>query len=245
MRVISLVPSLTETLIAAGVNVVGRTRFCIHPQEAIKSIPIVGGTKNLDLAKIKALMPDLVILDREENTKSMAEQLEGQWHATHVDSLDQLENEFTHLSQLLKAPVLETYKAELKKARTKIRYQSVREKLQIPDQPLVYVIWKDPWMAVGPGTFIWSMLCELGFAENMQHGFSELQKCIEPASSLKYPKFNLEILNPDIMLLLSSEPYPFGKKINELKIPHAKMLVDGEHFSWFGIRSLRFLQTLT
>src|SRR5437868_6660844 len=87
MRVVSFVPSWTETLLSSGVEVVGRTRFCIHPHEKVAAIPVVGGTKDWNLEKLRALKPDLLLLDQEENPKFMAEQSEFPFHATHIESV--------------------------------------------------------------------------------------------------------------------------------------------------------------
>src|ERR1022692_4596445 len=87
VRVISMVPSWTETLIESGVNVVGRTRFCIHPKDQVKSIQAVGGTKDIDWDKVNGLKPNLVILDQEENPKSMADQCPFPILATHVTQI--------------------------------------------------------------------------------------------------------------------------------------------------------------
>ncbi len=90
MRVVSLIPSWTETLLEAGVNVVGRTRFCVYPADKVRNIPAVAGTKNWDFAAIKALKPDLLLLDKEENPKWMAEQTEIPVFSTHITSIQSM-----------------------------------------------------------------------------------------------------------------------------------------------------------
>jgi len=97
MRVVSMVPSWTETLLECGCEVVGRTRFCIHP-ERVRDIPIVGGTKSIDWDKVGALNADLLLLDREENTRSMSVESPIEVFATHVTSVDDLAPELERLS---------------------------------------------------------------------------------------------------------------------------------------------------
>lgn len=86
MRIVSFVPSWTETLLECGADIVGRTRFCIHPADRVAAIPTVGGTKVANWDRVRSLQPDLVILDREENTVAMAEATPGRFLATHVTS---------------------------------------------------------------------------------------------------------------------------------------------------------------
>ena len=239
MRVISMVPSWTETLIWAGVEVVGRTRFCIHPKDRVRSVPKVGGTKDWNLGKIQALKPDLLILDREENPLMMSQAGLPYW-SSHVTSVESLPETLDELSQKLGSPRL---------ARLGERWHSVREAKPLtlpydrltgvvewgrrPERPVrsvVYVIWRDPWMAVAPHTFIGSVLGKLGMTV---YPFEET-----------YPQFEMESLPTDCLLLFSSEPYPFLRKregLESLGLPYA--FVDGECFSWFGIRALEFLET--
>lgn len=246
MRVISLVPSWTETLLSCEVHVVGRTRFCIHPAESVKSIPIIGGTKDWQWEKIKDLKPDLILLDQEENPKFMSEQAEIPWFSTHVTNIRDMEAQLDQLSRVL---------SNQKMKDLSFRWRSVCEKPslslnvmtdEIPGliewgqkpvlQPknILYMIWKEPWMCVSRDTFIGSMLQKVGI---------EI-----PIFLSKYPEIDLKEFNPEeTLILFSSEPYPFLKKKSELShlaFPHA--FVNGEYWSWFGIRSLEFLEkTLT
>jgi ABC-type Fe3+-hydroxamate transport system substrate-binding protein len=235
-RVVSLVPSWTETLIAAGVNVVGRTRFCIHPSEQVANIPIVGGTKSFDIEKIRALNPDLILLDREENTFEMSElaKVIAPLHVSHVESVREMPRELEVLAQVLEGETATSLLA------MKDRYVSVlRRPTRVLHKGLfVYCIWKEPWMAIGQNTFIASMLEQTGY------DLGELW----PITSEKYPKFEIADLPAEIAVLLSSEPYPFAKQFEQL---HASFqgrdvkLVDGESFSWFGIRALRYLESVS
>ncbi len=246
MRAVSLVPSWTETLIEAGIDVVGRTRFCIHPADRVKAIPAIGGTKDWDWDKVRALKPDILVLDREENPRFMAEQGEIPFVDTHICSLADVP---IHLEKLR----LATHGEGLKSFSE--RWQEVLgrgprtpwdgrsdfpgllawgARPQGPIRAVEYVIWKRPWMAVSSDTFIGSTLSAVGFGPYLTRHAS------------KYPELDLEAW-PDkagTLLLFSSEPFPFGKitrSLAALGFPYA--LVDGESFSWFGVRTLKFLET--
>lgn len=243
MRVVSLVPSWTETLLACGVEVVGRTRYCIHPAELVKSIPVVGGTKDLDLQKLEAAKPDLLLVDQEENLPWMASP--GAWkvHCTHVSRTADVPFELEELARVLGNEQLKelagSWRSELAKpvfsGRPAIELQGVQEWLRKPTsepETILYLIWRDPWMAVSPLTFIGSMLSRLGYGDRL-HSFQE-----------KYPKIELADFDPSrTLLLFSSEPFPFAKKIPELlPLGFPCAIVDGESYSWFGNRALRFLE---
>ncbi len=242
MRVLSLVPSWTETLLEAGVDVVGRTRFCIHPEKKVKAIPIVGGTKSWDLEKVKALRPDLILLDREENPVSMTQEAPFPWIATHVTSASEMPAELARLAEIIKAPHLNELETRWENC---LAHRAPRpDWAQVPGlvqwvkppheelRQFVYLIWQKPWMAVGRETFIGSMWRILGWGDRMQNF---------PG---KYPEVELEDFDPaTTALFFSTEPYPFSRQIAEIKkLPHSTCLVDGEAFSWFGLRGLRFLE---
>lgn len=244
MRVVSLVPSWTETLLEAGIEVVGRSRFCIHPKDGVASIPKVGGTKDWDLPRLLALKPDLLILDREENPRFMAEQANLPFWASHINRVSDLAPALEELAVRLGSTRLSALAGEwraLPPPRPPWTYESeaipgLIEWGARPEQPVrrvLYVIWKDPWMRVGRDTFISSVLEHVGFAPYL----------IE--ADEKYPVFDPTQFNPsETLLLFSSEPYPFlrrKKEVASLGLPHA--FIDGESYSWFGLRSLRFLQS--
>lgn len=240
MRVVSLVPSWTETLIECGVNVVGRTRFCIHPQN---NIQVVGGTKDLKREELEKLRPDLVLLDKEENLPEMATDLPI--HLTHVEKTDDVPEELDRLAARLKNQQLrdlaEAWRAQLSHPaypQKKIAdlpgvLEWIKKPVQEPEQ-ILYLIWRGPWMTVSPQTFVGSMLTQVGYGKRL------------PQFSEKYPKIDLGNFDPEkTPLLFSSEPYPFGKKKQEMQsLDFPSALVDGEAYSWFGVRSLRFLQGL-
>lgn len=244
MRVVSMVPSWTETLLEAGIDVVGRTRFCVHPAERVKAIPVLGGTKSWDLEKLRELAPDVVLLDREENPVDMAEASPFQVLDTHVESLQSLASELDRMGAFFKNDVLKTWARELGEILEKPRRPNflpppgVRGILGEPSaassaRAVTYLIWKDPWMAVNRGTFIASLLEFLG-AE------------IAPLPEGKYPRVEESALRRgDSILLFSSEPFPFEKKRHEVEATGLSgYLVDGEAYGWFGVRALRFLKAI-
>jgi hypothetical protein len=245
MKVVCLVPSWTETLIEAGVDVVGRTRFCIHPADRVASIPVVGGTKDTDLAKVAKLAPDLIVLDREENPRAVAEQTAVPVIATHVTAVHDVSAELDRLSERLSQPELTALAQRWRRISQRFAarqsqpdWQDLPGVLDWIRQPgpevdrFIYLIWKDPWMAVGPETFIGSMLALLGFGSRM----------VSPGE--RYPKVRLEDLDQvRTLLLFSTEPYRFAAHQAAIaELPFASALVDGQSFGWFGLRALRFLE---
>ena len=244
MRVVSLVPSWTETLLRSGVNVVGRTRYCIHPESMIRGIPVVGGTKKAYWDKIRAIAPDVVILDREENTLEMARSCPVPFHVSHVEDLADVERELVQIAAVVKNEALARVAERWKKCVTSRVAPRDWQKLpgvvqwlnplSKPPRQFLYLIWRDPWMAVGPRTFIASLFRHLGYA-GQEVKFGE-----------KYPKIDLGAYSgEDTLLLFSSEPYPFAQEIENLKtLGFPAAIVNGESYSWFGIRSLEFLESL-
>lgn len=233
MRVICLVPSWTETLIEAGIDVVGRTRFCLHPADRVGSIPIVGGTKDISWEKVASLKADLLLLDREENPLSFAQDSPIRWHATHVVSVESMVTELFGLADLFASSRMREFAERGSRLAQETKSGSgILAKWGEWDQrdEVVYLIWKNPWMGVGSGTYLSSVLDHLGYRRAPMAGPE------------KYPKLTEEFLK-DKVCLFSSEPYPFARKPEELRgfCPRGA-LVDGEKFSWFGIRGLRFLE---
>lgn len=239
MRVVSMVPSWTETLLRAGVQVVGRTRFCIHPPKMITNIPIVGGTKDVSWELVADLKPDVVLLDKEENTLEMAEECPLPYLATHVSSVEDLQKELVRLgeyfqnSQLMEMAVkcLDILEAP-KPVWNQQKIPGFMDWVKVPSEnysKVVYLIWKKPWMAVSRETYIGSVLEKLG-ATLMDFPAGE-----------KYPLIEIEDCK-DSLFLFSSEPFPFHTKIAEMKeLGLEGAIVNGESYSWFGIRSLEFL----
>jgi ABC-type Fe3+-hydroxamate transport system substrate-binding protein len=229
-RIISLVPSQTELLFSLGLNkeVIGITKFCIHPLSWFKSKVIVGGTKVLNMQKIDDLKPDLIIANKEENDKEQILELREKyplWTSDIIsieDSLDMIrkvgelvgrKNEALELVHRIQSNFLLNKTKENKKLRT------------------AYLIWQNPLMTINSKTFIHAMLSEFGM-ENI-YGDND---------SSRYPEISMEQLQNDQpeLLILSSEPFPFGEKHRSYfaeNLPECKViLADGEMFSWYGSR---------
>ncbi len=235
-------PSLTETLLDCGVDVIGRTRFCIHPKTTVGEIVAVGGTKQVNWQSIEALSPDLVIMDKEENTLEMAEACPYPLHATHVTSVDCVGDELAALAGVLGCEALTGHSENW-------RVLADRDALDFRGWDVVpgvidkigqkstgfsrveYMIWQDPWMAVSPDTFIGSVLTKVGLGRFLT------------AHETPYPTLGDEIQpDPDVFYLFSSEPFPFGRHVDALTAAGFNgVLVDGEFYSWFGTRSYRLL----
>jgi ABC-type Fe3+-hydroxamate transport system substrate-binding protein len=225
-RIISLVPSQTELLYDLGLKeeVIGITKFCMHPEEWFKSKTRIGGTKNLNIEKIKSLQPDLILANKEENTKDQIEYLQTQFEV-YVSDIQGIDDALQMISDI---GVYVDKEIRAKEIIDKI--QSERRKCSIKKTNLktIYFIWNDPYMCAGNDTFINAMLNEAGL--------------INIIGETRYPTISIEelkILDPEL-ILLSSEPYPFKQKhVDELSeiLPKAKiLLVDGELFSWYGSR---------
>ncbi|SIR49371.1 MULTISPECIES: ABC transporter substrate-binding protein [Chryseobacterium] len=223
MKIVSLVPSITEALFDLGLTeneVVGRTKFCIHPQDKIKNVPIIGGTKNINIEKIKVLQPDLILANKEENVKDQVEVLMDDYKVM-VTNIDTIEDNYYLLKNLGKLFGKED-RAQL--FNLKIYDVLNQAKLDIPVKA-AYLIWKNPYMTIGSDTFIHRILTEIGFENIFKN-------------QTRYPQITTEDLADADVIMLSSEPFPFKEKhIEELKAfyPDKKIIiVDGEAFSWYG-----------
>jgi len=256
IKVISLVPSWTETLIEAGVQVVGRTRFCIHPEHIVQNIPVVGGTKSIDMDACLSLDADFILFDREENTADMVKQCEEagfRWIATHVTDLKSCAEELNQLAELLKNDKLKKWSEDYQEICEKIKTQFTDKELLLrlliiqsglrffdnklfdDNSPVSYVIWKQPYMIVTRETFIGDVLSILGI---------ELVSCQNYMGN-KYPVIEEAKLR-NTNCLFSSEPFPFEKYVQALiDQKYSGILVDGELLSWYGIRNLKFLFRVT
>lgn len=223
MKVISLVPSITETLFDLGLTsdeIIGRTKFCIHPKELVKDVEIIGGTKNLNIEKIKALKPDLIIANKEENVKEQVEELMKDFKVL-VTNVETLEDNYYLIKQLG-----HLFGKEEKAQYFNIKTYEAFDILKLEKKlKVAYLIWKDPYMTVGGDTFISRIVEELGF-ENL---FKDQKR---------YPEVQLEDLKSADLIFLSSEPFPFKEKhmaeIQNICVDQNIMIVDGEAFSWYG-----------
>jgi iron complex transport system substrate-binding protein len=230
-RIISLCPSVTETLFALGLHqeVIGRTRYCIHPADQVSHVAAVGGTKQVKEELIHQLQPDLIIAEKEENPKEMVEEL-AKHYPVYVTDVENLEDALNMIADVGVITGREKQAAAMMK-----EISSGFSELKPSDQALkvAYIIWNKPYMAVGNHTYIQSMLENCGFI----NVFKEY--------SGRYPTVTEEDLKrtaPDF-ILLSSEPFPF-KEAHQLEFqeqfPLSRViLVDGEIFSWYGSRMLQ------
>ncbi|WP_343747740.1 helical backbone metal receptor [Fluviicola sp.] len=225
-RIVSLVPSQTELLVDLGLRekLVGVTKFCIHPTELRREVQQIGGTKNAKIDRIRSLKPDLIIGNKEENNRADIEALEKEFPVWMSDVFN-LEDALDMLMRIGELTGTEAKALELKESI--IQNFDQLKTLKSTGKSVLYLIWKDPYIAAGKNTFIDSMLKTLGF-ENA-------------VSEERYPEAVLETLVPDY-IFLSSEPYPFKEKHLEAlqeQFPASKIiLVDGEYFSWYGSRLL-------
>lgn len=233
-RIISLVPSQTELLYDLGLEdkLVGITKFCVHPYH-LKSIrKIVGGTKKVNYDKIKALKPDIIVCNKEENTQEIVDELRKicpVW-VTDIYTLEDNFQMITDFGQLFNR------RTEARKWNDKLAFALIDFKNFIKDYPVrkvAYFIWKNPYMVAGSGTFINEML-------KLNHFRNQF------ASKERYPEIELEKIEEEgdlDLILLSSEPFPFkaedGYEIVKSTKNGQTILVDGEMFSWHGSRLLK------
>lgn len=229
-RIVSLVPSQTEFLAALGLDdeVVGITKFCTLPETWYQSKQRIGGTKNLRLDLIRALKPDLILANKEENKLEQIEMLENQFPVWASDVVD-LPSALEMMQQIGSI----TGKNEASQAVTQaIATTFDNLNTHLACKTALYLIWQQPWMAAGQGTFIDDMLQRLGLV-NLAAGSGKRYPVI--------PSDKLAAMKPDYVLM-SSEPFPFeSKHLNDLqlKLPHSRLLlVDGRQFSWYGSRLL-------
>lgn len=230
-RIVSLVPSQTELLVDLGLRdqIVGLTKFCVHPNGLIKEKTVVGGTKQVRVDKIKALQPDIILCNKEENTAAMVKDLEAiaPVHVSDIKTVDDtlsLIHSYGSIFQIQEKA--NRFVSQIQQKHTDFLKDIDRK---APCRKVAYFIWKDPWMVAGGDTFIDYLLGECGFENVFKN------------ENGRYPEVALEKLQDVDYVFLSSEPFPFADKhIKEIaQYTRAKiMLVDGEYFSWYGSRLL-------
>ena len=236
MRIISLVPSLTEYLWALGLEeeVVGITKFCIHPKAWWQEKTRVGGTKKVNFETIDTLQPTLIIANKEENTKEDIQQLR-QRYAVLVTDISSLEEAY-HYLLLIGQKVQREEKSLSLVSHIQTNLQSVVNIGQ--GASFLYFIWKDPYFVVGPQTYIHALLTHCGLVNCCEiERYPDLDQVLANKTSLA----NIQVVNPDY-IFLSSEPFPFeSKHMEEVQVlfPKSKIvLIDGEICSWYGSRML-------
>ena len=227
-RIVSLVPSQTELVFDMGLgqNLVGITKFCVHPQQLRKEVTVVGGTKQINLEKLKALNPDLILCNKEENTEAIVNDCESiaQVHISDVVSISDC------LKLIEQYGIIFNKNKEAQDLISLISHEQSEFEAFVENRDqlkVAYFIWKDPWMVAGGDTFINTMLT-LNCFNNM---FEDKGR---------YPEVDLAELEDLDLILLSSEPYPFKEDhILAMKQKYPKstvLIVDGEMFSWYGSR---------
>lgn len=217
-RIVSLVPSTTESLFALGLGerVVGVTRFCEAPAQ-VRELPKVGGTKDVSLERLRALQPDLVIGNVEENSQRIAEEVGAEFPLwmSFPKSVDDALQDLRDLGAICGVPqAAQSWVARIQRARGRVE--------PVPFSYL-YLIWRKPWMAAGQDSFISALLAEFGGVNLAEGRYPELTQA------------QLRDLAPE-RVLLSSEPFPFREKHRSELEGLETRLVDGALCSWHGVR---------
>ena len=240
MRVVSLCPSITESLVALGAAsaLVGVTRYCVHPRESLAGIPRMGGTKNPDLEAIRAARPDLVFCNGEENRAADIEALAADFRVdvSHPRTVAEIPGLLRHFGELTgNGQAAEEFSSKVEEA-----LESVEEEAR-HGFTFVYLIWKDPWMTVGPRTYIADLLRRVGGSLSLEETRGE---------RTDYPATDEEGIlasAPDI-LILPDEPYRFRERDASFwreRLPASRVvLVSGDDFCWHGVRTLRGLEAV-
>ncbi len=225
-RIVSLVPSQTELLAALGLDaeVVGLTRFCVHPEGWKARKTIVGGTKTVNAGRVRTLAPDLVLANHEENDRDDVEELAA-LASVYVTDVADVPGALAMIRTVGALADRQPAADALADA------VGVGFGVLPTYEPLraLYLIWRDPWMTVGGDTFVSDVMARAGLAN-------------AAAEHTRYPALTdaeIAALAPEVVLL-SSEPYPFAEThVAEVQalVPEARIrLVDGEAFSWYGSR---------
>ena len=246
-RIVSLVPSITELLCDLGLAsaLVGRTGFCIHPADVVRRIPKVGGTKDVNIEKIRKLAPTHLVVNIDENEKPAVEALAA-FIPNVIVTHPLAPRDNLGLYRLLGGIFSAEGRAEALCADFEREYALLQAAPKGPLQVMLYCIWQDPWMTVSPDTYIARMMEEIGW------------KCWRPRemagveAGLRYPVFTWsdEVVRSLDGVLLSSEPYRFTEAhvdALEKQVGKPVRLLDGEMMSWYGSRAiagLRYLREL-
>lgn len=226
-RIVSLVPSQTELLAALNLEeqVVGITKFCVHPDNWFRTKTRIGGTKQVHPDRVRSLAPDLIIANKEENVKEQVQALAAEF-PVWVSDVNDLPSALSMIRDIGTITDREQEAAQIADSIT----TAFAQLASVPPKKAAYLIWKEPYMVAGGDTFINDMLARAGF-ENVF------------AAQNRYPTVSEEaLLNSDAeVFLFSSEPYPFRPQHLETfqRAGRACLLVDGELFSWYGSRLLQ------
>jgi ABC-type Fe3+-hydroxamate transport system substrate-binding protein len=235
VRIVSLCPSLTELVfdLGRGSDLVGITRWCVHPAGAVGAVEKVGGTKDPDVARIVALAPDLVLMNDEENRVEDADALRAAGLALHT-GMPRTPGETAAMVRSIAAalgrePAGERIAADIEARSARVRAAAA----SAPAVRFAYLIWRKPFMAVNADTFAHALLAQAG-GVNVFFAAPERYPTIAPAE--------LAAADPDVVLLCT-EPFPFEPKhADELAeatgLPRERFrIADGEYLSWHGSRT--------
>lgn len=216
MRVVSIVPSLTEAVAATAPGVlVAATDWCTHPADL--DVPRIGGTKNPDVAAVVALAPDLVVANAEENRAPDLDALRAAGLAVHVTDIRTLDDSFTGLAAMLAACGLArpAWLDDAQAAWDAVAVPTARRRAVVP-------IWRRPWMAVGRDTFTGSVLARLGVDNALDD---------DPE---RYPRIDPAALPPHDLVVLPDEPYLFTADDGPEAFDAPSVLVSGRLLTWYG-----------
>jgi ABC-type Fe3+-hydroxamate transport system substrate-binding protein len=234
-RIVCLVPSITELLCDLGLSeqLVGRTGFCIHPWETVRKIPKVGGTKDLKFDRIRELEPTHVVVNIDENRKEDAEAL-----AEFVPNVVVTHPLAPRDNLALYRQMGETFGVEAAAEQLCGEFEVAYERALAnrgPEQKVLYLIWRDPWMTIAPETYISQTLSLFGW------------ETVPRQTGERYPQIVIGACDVD-RVLLSSEPFHFkehhAREVEGLVPGAAVSLIDGEMTSWYGSRAIRGLDYL-
>ena len=239
-RIVSLVPSISEMLCTFGLGpqLLGRTGFCIHPAEVVRAIAKVGGTKDVNIEKIRKLAPTHVVVNIDENTKPAVDAL-AEFVPHIVVTHPTAPRDNLALARMLGGIFCVDDQADAWCAQFELAYAELQASPKGPPATVLYCIWQDPWMSISDDTYIARMLMEIGWRT-------------PPLGAARYPSFawSEDLVAGIDGVLLSSEPYTFTQAhvdALERQIGKPVFLVDGEMLSWYGSRSvagLRYLREL-
>jgi len=236
-RIVSIVPSVTELLCDLGLaaQLVGRTGFCIHPREVVRDIPKVGGTKDVNLDRIRELAPSHLVVNIDENEKETVEELARSVPSVIVTHPLAPEDNLG-LYRLLGGIFDRTAEAERLCEEFSAAYDELTGVAR-PATAVLYLIWRDPWMTVSRDTYISRTLALVGW------------ETVPASADDRYPKVDLAAVSGEVeRVLLSSEPFRFREKhLAEVEalVPGARVtLIDGEMTSWYGSRAIEGLRYL-
>jgi hypothetical protein len=246
-RIACLVPSITELLfdLGLGERMVARTGFCIHPREQVRSVPKVGGTKDVNLERLKQLAPTHCIVNIDENTRETADALRA-FVPNVIVTHPQCPADNLLLFDLIGGIFGREQAAAGLAAQLRARLHRIAQS-QWPERRVLYLIWRDPWITVARDTYVSQMLALVNW-----HTLPDVQG--GATGAMRYPQLSLSEpwLGRVQEVLLSSEPYRFDtaalRDVQALLsdvAPHARVrLIDGEMCSWYGSRAIPGLDYL-